>query len=53
MTQLEEWAFDGKKENRGGGVNAELNADEGRGGGEYDVVARAKLLDEADNEFLN
>jgi hypothetical protein len=53
VTQLKEWAFDGKKENGCGGVNAELNADESWGGGERHVVARAKFLDEADDDFLN
>ena len=63
VTQLEEWAFDGEEQDRGGGVNAELHADESGGGGRLDVMAQARrhcvkawqaeLADEMDDEFLN
>src|SRR2546423_12256759 len=53
VTQLEERAFDGEEEDGGDGVNADLNADENRGRCQRDVVVRAKLGDEMDDELLD
>src|SRR6478752_4841369 len=53
VPELEKRAFDCEEENGGGGVNAELDADQGRDGSESDAVVRAKFGDEMHDEFLN
>jgi hypothetical protein len=50
VSQLEEWTFDDEKQSCCGGVNADLHSDESGHRRERDVVARAELLDEMDDE---
>src|ERR1700730_8254467 len=53
VTQLEERPFDREEENGGDGVNAEFDSNDRSERVRRDVVARTKLRDEMDDEFLN
>ena len=53
MAELKERAFDCDKENGGGEVDADLDADKRGRGGKFDVVIRAELFDPVNNQFLN
>ena len=53
MTQLEEWSLDCEKQNCGGGIDSNLDAEKSGHGCERDIVAYAESFDEMDNEFLN
>ena len=53
MTQLEERAFDGEKENGGDGVNAEFDSKDRSERVRRDVLVPAKLRDEMDDELLD
>ena len=51
MAQLQKWAFDREKENRGDDVDAEFDAEKRRRGSEIDVVSCAELFDPVNDEF--
>ena len=53
MAELKERAFDCDKENGGGEVDADLDAEKRGRGGKFDVVTGAELFDRVNNEFLN
>ena len=50
---MEERTLDGEKENYRGGVNADFHENKSGHGRECEVVSRAKLRDEMDDQFLN
>ena len=45
VTQLQKWALDCEKQNGGGDVNAEFNAEQRGHGGEREVMIEAKSAD--------
>ena len=53
MAQLEKRPLDGEEEDCGGGVNAELDADERGDRGRRDILVRQELRDEMDDELLD